>query len=684
MRVFPKSFSSIALFFILLILNAFLISPYIGWYDSGEMVGVTQCLGISHPSGQVLFHLLGKIFLLLPFETPAFRLGLLSVACSALAAVLFRILIGKVALAFSGAKVLSADLERWLFLLTLIWSLSLPWWRYSVMPLVYALHLLLGFLTLWALSLEKPFKWLLVFFILGVATVFRPTQFFALPFVGLVFLFDWRRKKRGIKPLLFSLVAFGLGRSVAIYLPLRSALHPEIAYADLTHPVVFFKHLFALGFSNYIGAVNPSAVLSLCWQMIRHFWTDLTPLIPVGFFLLVFGFSFLPLVWKRLPVFLWVGLGWGVVEALFVFTVPFPVLQTHQVLLGWAFSGLLAALALAGLESWAGKNRYLKVASTTVLIAMVLTQFLSLGHLLERKKERGAQDYARNILEIMESDALFFPTEENEYFPVVGYQQSFGFKKSVEVIQPGRDPSSVSPRIKECLRQNRPLYVTRKWDLPPGWFYQVMGPLLRVVGETSDTIVPMSKIQPQVSWGKIGLVQVRMDSRQVEAGGRITLAYHWTRGGPSPFDQNGSVVALFADDHGNFWMKDGVFWLHDIHEGPLDSFSRLKPWKECVEQRVLFIPSDFPPGRYHLMVGLQKKVPPRKTGREAFDRGFYERSGYQNLGKFLGRGENGAQVQFSNLSGPSGDDLWPVTQSLEPLADPRFAPVADLEILPAD
>src|SRR5271157_4881193 len=78
-----------ALFLFLFGLNAFLVSPFIGWYDSGEMVGTTVCLGISHPSGQALFHLLGKIFLLLPWGTPAWRLGVMSAACSALAAALF-------------------------------------------------------------------------------------------------------------------------------------------------------------------------------------------------------------------------------------------------------------------------------------------------------------------------------------------------------------------------------------------------------------------------------------------------------------------------------------------------------------------------------------------------------------------------------------------------------------------
>src|SRR5580658_6176342 len=155
----------LALFCGLLLLNASLVSPYIGWYDSGEMVGATVCLGISHPSGQALFHLLGKLFLLFPFETPAYRLGFMSAAFSALASVFFWILACRLAERVTGAADhrLSPALKRWLALLTIAWSLSQPWWRYSLTPLVYALHLLLGLLLLWVLSLDKPGKWFLVF-----------------------------------------------------------------------------------------------------------------------------------------------------------------------------------------------------------------------------------------------------------------------------------------------------------------------------------------------------------------------------------------------------------------------------------------------------------------------------------------------------------------------------------------
>src|ERR1700722_6372697 len=215
-------------FFILFVFNSFLVSPYIAWYDSGELIGTTVCLGISHPSGQALFHLLGKCFLLWPWGTAAFKVGLMSAFCAATASILFFNLGCRLTARLIPPDLLrhdlSFELKTWLFLLTLGWSWSQPWWRYSLTPLVYALHLLMAMLILWALSLEKPWKWMLAFFILGAATVLRPTQFFALPFVGLAFLWQSRHHiNRLPKRLIFLLIFFILGRSVGLYLPLRSA-----------------------------------------------------------------------------------------------------------------------------------------------------------------------------------------------------------------------------------------------------------------------------------------------------------------------------------------------------------------------------------------------------------------------------------------------------------------------------
>ena len=671
---------TLGLFLGLLVLNAVLVSPYLGWYDSGEMVGATAALGISHPSGQVLFHLLGKIFLLLPWGTPAYQVGLMSAACSALASVLFFHL----SLQLAGPRP-KPRLTFWILLLTLAWSFSLPWWRYSLTPLVYALHLLLGMLLLWVLSLKKPSRWLLAFLILGAATVFRPTQFFALPFVGLAFLWDWRRHQGGgFKTLVLNLTAFILGRSTALYLPLRSALDPSIAYGKLTDAPHFLRHLFALKFSHYVGHVTGSTIRSVLQQMFFHLWNDLSVL---GLVLLAGGLFFAVRENKKIPVFLWVGLGWGALEACFVFTIPFPTFESHQVLLGWVFSGLLGSLVLAALDRWSDKDRGRFLSVGLLLILWVLVQSFSFGHFWERKKERGAQDYARNLLDLMEPGSFYVPAEENEYFPVVGYQESFDYKKSVEVLEPGADPAMVAPKIKECLERGKNLYVSRKWPLPPGWSFRAVGPLLKV-GRNFPDEAPRkisSKLKPLAHWGKMGLESVVLSPAVVPAGGKVEITYRWTRLGPSPSDETDSVVALFADANGNYWMKNGVFWLHDIHEGPLGGLFRMKPGYLYEEKRILFIPSDYPPGRYRLAVGLQRSVSAKETGKGVFGREFYERGGAQNLEKFMGRGEDGAVVQFSaGASDSLKMGLWPLVSAAGKPADSPFAPTGELEITPPD
>ncbi len=685
-----------ALFFFLFILNAFLVSPFIGWYDSGEMVAATLCLGISHPSGQVLFHLLGKIFILLPFGTPAFRLGLLSVFCSSIASVLFWHLCLRIS-GFLMPDLENSDkyyskLKKWLFALTLIWNLSLPWWRYSLVPLVYALHLLLALLVLWAVSLEKPAKWLLAFFIAGLATVFRPTQYFALPFLGLAFILDGSGKNLKSPKMMMGVISvFFLGQSTFLYLPLRSALHPAMAYTELTRVIPFLRHLFALRFSHYIGGGSGSHILPVLRQMGSHLWTDLT---PIGIGLILFGLVTAWIRRKTIPAFLWIALGWGLMEALFVFTIPFPTFESHQVLLGWVFSGLFASAGLSRLfEKSHGENSGVKPRLYHpsiiffILVLWLVTQAGSIRHLAERKNGRGAQDYAKNLLTIMDPKALYVPTEENEYFPVVGTQQSFHFREDVTVIEPGSDPDEMGRLIKEALTQGRSLYVTRKWDLPPGWTYEAKGPLLQVASQGTtqpEKTIPIGK--PLAQWGNVLLQAVALRPSTVQPGGMVEITYLWGRGGLQGGEEKtaegtSSVLAIFTDEKGGYWMKNGVFWLHDIHEPFGLSFSRMGKGRFYSERRILFIPSDFPVGNYRLMVGLQKQALKSTYGRESYQGEFYERNEFQNLEKFMGRGAKGALVQFS--AGQNGLDekgFWKVSESLNPAMNQSFAPAAVLKI----
>jgi hypothetical protein len=689
----------LALFVLLILLNGLLVSPFIGWYDSGEMIAATLGLGISHPPGQALYHLLGKLFLLLAPGTPAFGLGLFSAACSASAAALFLALGFKLERSYDRepGKAQSA-VAKWLFLLALAWSLSLPWWKYSVLAEVYSLHLLLGLLVLWVLSLDKPSKWPLAFFALGMGTVFRPTHLFAVPLVVLAFFMERKgyvqregaktpRRGRGsgkspappLNTILFLGTVFVLGRSLLLYLPLRSILQPDVAYAPLTHPAALLKHLFVLKASAFVGAASAAGSWEVLLAMLSRFWTDLTPL---GAALAVGGGALWVRSGTKAPAFLWVGLSWGLLEALLVLTIPYPTFEPHQTLLLWAFSGFLAVPALCALGRWARRARSHRVLVTLLMGAFVLAQSSQLGKLLERKGERGAQDYARNLLSIMEPNALYFPAEENEYFPLVGYQKSFRFKENIGLLAPGGDPQTAALRIRESLAQGRPLYVTRKWALPPGWGYQEWGPLLRVAARPQAPKGRKEKLPERaVSWKGVELVAAIVSPVEAAAGEYVELRYSWIRTSSDQAVDSSTVLALWVDGEGRYLAKNGSAWFHDIHPVPAGFFAAMEPGLVYEEKRILFIPSDFPPGRYHLAVGLQKGAPARREGRNSFEREFDERSASQNLDKFLGRGEDGALVHFAAVTtGTPGERIWPVVKSRRPSGDPRFAVVAELLI----
>jgi hypothetical protein len=280
--------------------------------------------------------------------------------------------------------------------------------------------------------------------------------------------------------------------------------------------------------------------------------------------------------------------------------------------------------------------------------------------------------------------ALYLPYEENEYFPVAGYQESFNFRKDVELVEPGTPQPVMGAKVEECLKQNRPIYVTHQWALPSGWTFESLGPLWKVVLSAPLTgYKPKAVSKPQASWGKINLLSVQIDPPRVKAGDFVTVTYHWERTGKSVYDQTDSALVLFTDEKGSYSTREGLFWLHDIHEPFGRLFTGLKPGLEYVEKRVVMIPSDYPPGKYQLMLALQKQTVQEK-GQETFNKEFYERSASESLDKFQGRGENGSLVQFSTVAQGNADNLWPVGQSLLPVIDSRFVPAASLEIQSPD
>ncbi|MCA9519855.1 MAG: DUF2723 domain-containing protein [Myxococcales bacterium] len=79
-------------------LFVFAAAPGVHWLDSGEFSASVFLLGIAHPTGFSLLHVLGKGATLIPIGSVAFRLNLFAAACTTLAIALTTILIHEVIL----------------------------------------------------------------------------------------------------------------------------------------------------------------------------------------------------------------------------------------------------------------------------------------------------------------------------------------------------------------------------------------------------------------------------------------------------------------------------------------------------------------------------------------------------------------------------------------------------------
>ncbi len=242
---------------VLLILISFAVylmtmSRSVGFTDSGELATVVYTLGIAHPTGYPLFTLLGRCWSMIPF--PGEEILRLNALCALLTAVAVGIFF-KVTIAFRRSSTLFHSRNRkqdgtsdsaFLFasvLASLIVGFSTTFWSQAVEFEVYALHLVLVLLTMWAFicgideqvkeQLQISRKLFLFAFILGLSFSNHMTTILLAPgFLWLYFhVFGYNKTSFGRT---FTMVPmFLLGLSIYFYLPVRSSSHPLL---DWGHP----------------------------------------------------------------------------------------------------------------------------------------------------------------------------------------------------------------------------------------------------------------------------------------------------------------------------------------------------------------------------------------------------------------------------------------------------------------
>lgn len=194
------------------------LAPTVLGTDAGRFQAKAYYLGVGHPTGYPTFILLGKLFTFLPVGDVAYRVNLSSAVYGAVAVALFFLFVKRLA---GTIGALTASVA---------FALSHTFWEQTAIAEVYTLNVLFicaTFVTLlvWREN-RRPIYLVLTAFLIGLAMTNHMTSgLLILTAVVFVSLTDWRCL-RDWKLSAKALLAFLLGLTPYLYIPIRSAMHP--------------------------------------------------------------------------------------------------------------------------------------------------------------------------------------------------------------------------------------------------------------------------------------------------------------------------------------------------------------------------------------------------------------------------------------------------------------------------
>jgi hypothetical protein len=430
------------------------LAPGFSTMDAGELAAVSATLGIAHPTGYPLFTLIGRVFSILPIGdfTVLQKLNFLSAACCAGAVFVFYrfFLVLPQALA-PGARASKESGTRYPVLrsaftstppsgsariaaacaaLTLGFSRTV--WAQSVSVEVYALHLLLLGAALWlvVLACENPDsrgRLLLASYALGLAFTNHLTTTFAVPAILWLFFVSRRGTGNAFRDLALATLPFCAALSLYAYFLIRSKAEPLLVWGDPSTLRALLHH---------VRGQQYSAIMFESANIGRYQLSVFTDSLVNGFGYWPLGFAVLGVTWlfrfhKTILVFsllafltCLLSLGYGIPDIASYF------LLAHVAVAAWIHYGMRAALN-------AGGSGLQKASMVALCAGAFLTPLLLHHHTNDGRKDFVIEDYARNMLANLDSNALILSEQEEAFtFPAYYLQRVVGVRTDVAVIEP--------------------------------------------------------------------------------------------------------------------------------------------------------------------------------------------------------------------------------------------------------
>lgn len=413
-----------------LILYIRTLAPTVSVEDTGELIAAAYTLGIPHPTGYPLWCLLAKLFIVLvPFGDVAWRANLSSAVFAS----------GTVALVGGMTGALTRNRLAGIAAgLTL--AFSWEFWEQAVIAEVYTLNAFLMMLCIFLL-----FRWertqrraqLYAFaFTYGLSLCNHSTAFLLAPVFLLFILGVEPRVWRMGRPYVIMAALVALGLCAYLYLPLRSRANPAM---DWGNPETWqgFWDVFTRKQYQFIITDKSrgfTRFMTQSWAYIRILGAQFTPWVGM---LSLFG---VVTVWRAdrlrcaflVAVFLVVSIG--------SILIPNFDLDRQSIWLNttyWIPAYVIAAMFIGfGIDRIATRflyGQWRRRVAVALGFVCVASPFIANYARCDKSDYYFARDYATNLFETMEKDAIYFGTPDHSIFPLVYLQVVEGIRPDITI-----------------------------------------------------------------------------------------------------------------------------------------------------------------------------------------------------------------------------------------------------------
>ena len=461
----PRTIGAWAVGLTTLVIYTLTTAPTVAFWDVGEFIATSVTLGVPHPPGAPTFVLLGRLFTLI--ETPfgvAAQVNWISALSSAFAALFLYLIILEVLRLWEEGHEWSgySPIVQTVAAATgaLAYAFSSSAWFNAVEAEVYGLSIMVTALSLWLAfrHLRRTGRshslalLLLIAYVLGIGA---GNHLLALLTIPSILILLWYMDRKVLTRWDFwaaATVLFLVGYSLYAMLYIRSGLNPPI---DMNNPENWQNFIQFLQRRQYETESMLTSIFErkapwgwqIDFQFLRYYRDQFLAL----FYLIAFAGALINLYRDKRTFFaigtLWLIMGFGLVVYL---NMPDPQPRDRDyIFVGcyfataiWIGTGTagLAGYVRQGLaqmkEGLAGRGaaRLAALVTGVVGIGLVLWQTVSYYHSHDRTGDYIPWDYAWNILQTADEDAILFTNGDNDTFPLWYLQVVEGIRRDVRVV----------------------------------------------------------------------------------------------------------------------------------------------------------------------------------------------------------------------------------------------------------